>query len=100
MTELEFYQEEVCGIMPDFLNRTQDGERVVDEFTNCFAEKFALGQEQRCAVKIVLHYLDVICHTVGDFPEDYVGEAINLISHILIKDLDGVEYMLNDRLMN
>lgn len=96
MTEFEIYQKEVCGIMPSFLNRTQDGEQVVDEFTSSFADKFALRQEQRCAVKIVLAYLDMIHHTIGDFPEGFVSITINLISHILIDDWNGVESMLKD----
>ena len=65
MNEFEIYQKEVCGMMPDFLNRTQDGETVVDEFTTRFAEKFALTQEQRCAVKICLIHLYKINHTIG-----------------------------------
>ena len=96
MTELEIYQDEVCGMMPDFLNRTLDGETVVDEFTNRFAEKFALTQEQRCAVKIALSYLDMIHHSFGDWPEDYVGITINLITRIVTKDWSGVEEMLKD----
>jgi len=96
MIEFEIYQKEVCGMMPDFLNRTLDGEQVVNEFTNRFAEKFALTQEQRCAVKIALRYLDMIHHSFGDWPEGYVGITINLITHILLKDWEGVEGMLND----
>ena len=96
MTEFEIYQKEVCGMMPDFLNRTKDGEAVVDEFTERFAKKFALGQEQRCAVKMALAYMDMIHHSFGDWPEEYVGITINLITHVLLKDWDGVERMLND----
>lgn len=96
MTEFEIYQKSVCGMMPDFLNRTMDGEAVVDEFTERFAKKFALGQEQRCAVKMALAYLDMTHHSFGDWPEGYVGIIINLITHILLKDWDGVEQMLKD----
>ena len=96
MNEFETNQKEVISILKDFLNRTQDGETVVDEFTNNIAEKFALTQEQRCAVKIALSYLSMIHHTLGEFPEGCVGITINLIARIVTKDWSGVEEMLKD----
>lgn len=96
MAEYEIYQEAVCSIILDFLNRTMEGETVVDEFTERFAKKLALGQEQRCAVKMALAYMDMIHHSFGDWPEGYVGITINLITHVLLKDWDGVEDMLKD----
>ena len=96
MNEFEVYQQEVCGIMPDFLNRTLQGATVVNEFTDVFSKKFALTQEQRCAVKMALSYMDMVRHSFGDFPEGCVGITINLITHIVLKDWDGVEQMLND----
>ena len=96
MTEFEIYLKEVSSMMSDFLNRTMDGEAVVDEFTERFAKKFALGQEQRCAVKMALAYMDMIHHSFGDWPEGYVGITINLITHVLLRDWDGAEWMLND----
>jgi hypothetical protein len=96
MNEFETNQKEVISILKDFLNRTQDGEQVVNEFTINIAEKFALTQEQRCAVKIALSYLDMIHHTLGEFPEGYTGITINLITRIVTKDWSGVEEMLKD----
>ena len=100
MNEIEIYRKEVCGIMPDFLNRTLDGEIVVNEFTNRFAEKFALTQEQRCVVKIVLAQLSMLQIHYNELPDRFVGIAINLITRILLKDWNGVEKMLNDPCVN
>jgi len=96
MTEYEIYQKEVISIMTDFLNRTIDGETNVDDTTDRLAKKFALTQEQRAAAKIALSYMDMVHHTLGDWPEGYVGITINLITHIVLKDWQGVEDMLND----
>lgn len=96
MTEFEIYRNEAISFMTDFLNRTMYGEQVVDEFTNRFAEKFALTQEQRCTVKIALAQLSMLQIHYGEVPDGFAGIAINLISHILIKDWDGVEEMLKD----
>lgn len=93
---LEIYQKEVCVIMLDFLKRTLDGEEVVDEFTNRFAEKFALTQEQRCAAKIALAQLSMLQIHYGEVPDCFIGITINLITHILLKDWQGVEEMLSD----
>jgi hypothetical protein len=96
MNEFEIYRKEAISFMTDFLNRTMDGEQVVNEFTNRFAEKFALTQEQRCAVKIALVQLSMLQIHYGEVPDCFAGIAVNLITHILLKDWEGVEGMLND----
>jgi len=96
MNEFEIYQKEVISILKDFLNSTLDGNVMVDTTTDLIAKKFALTQEQRCAVKIALSYMDMVHHSFGDWPEGYVGITGNLITHIVLKDWDGVEQMLDD----
>lgn len=96
MTEYEIYQKEVISIMTDFLNRTLDGETNVDDTTDRLARKFALTQEQRAAVKITLGNLSMVNTSYGELKDGFVGIAINLITHIVLKDWQGVEDMLND----
>ena len=96
MTEYEIYQKEVISIMIDFLNRTIDGETNVDDTTDRLAKKFALTQEQRAAVKITLGNLSMVNTSYGELKDGFVGIAINLITHIVLKDWQGVEDMLND----
>lgn len=96
MTEYEIYQKEVISIMTDFLNRTIEGEENIDDTTDRLARKFALTQEQRAAVKITLGNLSMVNTSYGELKDGFVGIAINLITHIVLKDWQGVENMLND----
>lgn len=96
MNEYEIYQKEVISIMTDFLNRTIEGEENISETTDRLARKFALTQEQRAAVKITLGNLSMVNTSYGELKDGFVGIAINLITHIVLKDWQGVEDMLND----
>lgn len=96
MTEYEIYQKEVISIMTDFLNRTIEGEENIGDTTDRLARKFALTQEQRAAVKITLGNLSMVNTSYGELKDGFVGIAINLITHIVLKDWQGVEDMLND----
>ena len=96
MTEYEIYQKEVIAIMTDFLNRTIEGDVNIGDTTDRLARKFALTQEQRAAVKIALGYLSMVNIAYGELEDGFVGIAINLITHIVLKDWQGVEDMLND----
>lgn len=40
--------------------------------------------------------MDMVHHTFCEYPEGFVGITINLITHIVLKDWDGVEQMLDD----
>ena len=96
MTEYEIYQKEVIAIMTDFLNRTIEGDVNIGDTTDRLARKFALTQEQRAAVKITLGNLSMVNTSYGELKDGFVGIAINLITHIVLKDWQGVEDMLND----
>ena len=96
MTEYEIYQKEVISIMTDFLNRTIEGEENIGDTTDRLARKFALTQEQRAAVKIVLGNLSMVNTAYGELKDGFIGIAINLITHIVLRDWQGVEDMLND----
>jgi len=96
MNEYEIYQKEVISIMTDFLNRTIEGEENIGDTTDSLARKFALTQEQRAAVKITLGNLSMVNTSYGELKDGFVGIAINLITHIVLKDWQGVEDMLND----
>lgn len=96
MNEFEIYRQEVISIVKDFLNRTMEGEENINDTTDRIAKKFALTQEQRCAVKMSLGYLSMINIAYGEIKEGFVGIAINLITHIVLKDWDGAEAMMND----
>lgn len=96
MTEYEIYQREVIAIINDFLNRTIEGDVNIGDTTDRLACKFALTQEQRAAVKIALGYLSMVNIAYGELKAGFVGITINLITHIVLKDWQGVEDMLND----
>lgn len=96
MNEFEIYTEEVCKIMPDFLNNI-DEDSIVKETGDRIAKKFALTQEQRCAVKIVLANIANVYTITGETADPVVAYSINLITHIVLKDWDGVENMMNDK---
>jgi len=96
MNEYEIYQKEVISIMTDFLNHIIEGEENIGDTTDRLARKFALTQEQRAAVKITLGNLSMVNTSYGELKDGFVGIAINLITHIVLKDWQGVEDMLND----
>lgn len=93
--EFESCLWEVCGILPDFLNNI-DEDGIVKATGDRLAKKFALTQEQRCTVMIAIASLRDVFHIIEDAPENAVGYTTNLITHIVLKDWDGVEQMLDD----
>lgn len=95
-TEFEIYQEAVISIMTDFLNDTQEGEDVVGEYTDKFAKRFALNQQQRCAVKVILSNLFMVQYSYGDIREGIVGININCITRIAMNDWNALDGMLDD----